>query len=110
MTPSRGTITPCQTAALLQRAGVPARYVHTLTCVARYESTYNCGAQNLRNGDGTSDHGLFQANSRYWCTGGRGRNSATAAARRAPVCSNCANAARAPRRFCARTTAVRRAR
>lgn len=92
-TPSSGTITACQTAALLQRAGVPARYVHTLTCVARYESTYNCGAQNLRNVDGSSDHGLFQANSRYWCTGGRGRNLGNGCRTTCASLLNCANAA-----------------
>lgn len=93
MTPSRGTITPCQTAALLQRAGVTSRYVHILTCVARYESTYNCGAQNLNNGDGTSDHGLFQANSRYWCTGGRGRNSGNGCRTTCASLSDCATSA-----------------
>jgi lysozyme len=73
--PRAGAITPCQTAALLQRAGVPSTYLHKLVCTAKYESTFNCNAQNLRNGDGSGDYGLFQANSRWWCTGGRGRNS-----------------------------------
>jgi hypothetical protein len=69
--PARGgTLTPCQTAALLQRAGVPNEYIALLTCIARYESGYKCDAVNLvHNRDGTSDWGLFQANSQYWCVG-----------------------------------------
>ena len=37
-------------------------------CISKYESSYNCDAKNT-NTDGSSDYGLFQINSYYWCSG-----------------------------------------
>lgn len=57
---SAGTISVCQAIAVLQRGGVPQSVLGKLTCTAKYESTFNCRAQNLGNSDGTGDYGLMQ--------------------------------------------------
>jgi hypothetical protein len=62
-------LTECQVAALLRTAGFPAGAIPAMVCVAKYESGYSCSAKNF-NSDGTEDFGLFQINSRYWCSGG----------------------------------------
>ncbi|XP_058863042.1 SLAM family member 8-like isoform X1 [Acipenser ruthenus] len=38
-------------------------------CLAYYESGYNTAAVN-RNTDGSTDYGIFQINSRWWCSNG----------------------------------------
>ncbi|KAM9113400.1 lysozyme C-like [Pangshura tecta] len=53
----RGLASPC----LSPHAGV---------CLAKHESSYNTRAIN-RNKDGSSDYGIFQLNSKYWCYDGR---------------------------------------
>ncbi|XP_056137124.1 lysozyme C II-like [Lampris incognitus] len=35
-------------------------------CLTKWESDYNTAAIN-RNSDGSTDYGIFQINSRYWC-------------------------------------------
>uniref|UniRef100_A0A8C4K6K2 lysozyme n=1 Tax=Dromaius novaehollandiae TaxID=8790 RepID=A0A8C4K6K2_DRONO len=39
-------------------------------CAAKYESNFNTAAIN-RNRDGSSDYGILQINSRWWCNDGR---------------------------------------
>ena len=39
-------------------------------CLAKWESNYNTEAIN-HNTDGSTDYGIFQINSRYWCDDGR---------------------------------------
>ncbi|XP_004632265.1 lysozyme C-like [Octodon degus] len=40
-------------------------------CLARWESSYNTGATNYNPGDRSTDYGIFQINSRYWCNDGK---------------------------------------
>jgi lipocalin len=39
-----------------------------MICIAKYESSFNCKATN-KNVDGSTDYGLFEINSYYWCSG-----------------------------------------
>uniref|UniRef100_F7BW92 lysozyme n=2 Tax=Ornithorhynchus anatinus TaxID=9258 RepID=F7BW92_ORNAN len=39
-------------------------------CTAYYESSYNTQAIN-HNRDGSTDYGIYQINSRYWCQDGK---------------------------------------
>ncbi|XP_034753053.1 lysozyme C-like [Etheostoma cragini] len=43
-------------------------------CLSRHESSYNTAAIN-KNRDGSTDYGIFQINSRWWCNDGRTRTS-----------------------------------
>ena len=47
---------------LLLFAGFTSTESHTMTCVAKYESSLRPGAINLHNENGTIDVGLFQIN------------------------------------------------
>ncbi|XP_004700514.1 lysozyme C-like [Echinops telfairi] len=40
-------------------------------CLARWESGYNTRATNYNRGDQSTDYGIFQINSRYWCNDGK---------------------------------------
>ncbi|XP_069844541.1 lysozyme C [Dipodomys merriami] len=40
-------------------------------CLARWESSYNTSATNYNPGDRSTDYGIFQINSRYWCNDGK---------------------------------------
>ena len=58
----------CQIASYLRKSGFPESSIGTMVCISKYESSYNCDAKNT-NTDGSSDYGLFQINSYYWCSG-----------------------------------------
>jgi lipocalin len=58
----------CQVASYLRKSGFPEYSVPTMVCISKYESSYNCDATN-RNTDGSTDYGLMQINSYYWCSG-----------------------------------------
>ena len=58
----------CDVVSYLKDAGFPSGSVDTMVCISKYESSFNCDATN-RNGDGSTDYGLFQINSYYWCSG-----------------------------------------
>jgi len=58
----------CQIASYLRNSGFPESAIGTMVCISKYESSYNCDATN-KNTDGTTDYGLFQINSYYWCSG-----------------------------------------
>jgi lipocalin len=58
----------CQVANYLRNSGFPEYSVPTMVCISKYESSYNCDATN-RNTDGSTDYGLMQINSYYWCSG-----------------------------------------
>lgn len=58
----------CQIASYLRASGFPETSIGTMVCISKYESSYNCDAKNT-NTDGSSDYGLFQINSYYWCSG-----------------------------------------
>jgi lysozyme C len=58
----------CNTANYLRKAGFPESTIGTMTCISQYESSFNCKATN-KNNDGSTDYGLMQINSYYWCSG-----------------------------------------
>jgi lipocalin len=58
----------CQVANYLKNAGFPSYSIGTMVCISKYESSYDCDATN-RNTDGSTDYGLFQINSYWWCSG-----------------------------------------
>ncbi|KAJ5076218.1 lysozyme [Anaeramoeba ignava] len=63
------SISECDTAKYLENAGFSSTQVPVMVCIAKYESSYNCGATH-DNTDGSEDFGLFQINSYWWCSGG----------------------------------------
>lgn len=58
----------CQVASYLQAAGFPQSSLPTMVCISKYESSFNCDATN-KNTDGSTDYGLMQINSYWWCSG-----------------------------------------
>lgn len=40
-------------------------------CLAKHESDYDTRATNYNPGDQSTDYGIFQINSRYWCNDGK---------------------------------------
>jgi lipocalin len=60
--------TECQVANYLKNAGFSQSSVPTMVCISKYESSFNCDAKNI-NTDGSTDYGLMQINSYYWCSG-----------------------------------------
>lgn len=61
-------ISECQVASYLRNAGFPQSSLPTMVCISKYESSFNCDATN-RNTDGSTDYGLMQINSYWWCSG-----------------------------------------
>ncbi|XP_035247403.1 lysozyme C-like [Anguilla anguilla] len=62
----------CELAKTLKAAGMDGYSGVSLghwVCLARWESTYNTAATH-RNTDGSTDYGIFQINSRWWCNDG----------------------------------------
>uniref|UniRef100_UPI0037E71CF5 lysozyme C-like n=1 Tax=Semicossyphus pulcher TaxID=241346 RepID=UPI0037E71CF5 len=63
----------CAWARLLKNSGMDGYKDISLAdwvCLSRWESSYNTEATNL-NSDRSTDYGIFQINSRYWCDDGR---------------------------------------
>lgn len=58
----------CQVATYLSNAGFPQSAIPTMVCTSKYESSFNCDAYH-KNTDGSSDYGLMQVNSYWWCSG-----------------------------------------
>lgn len=58
----------CDVANYLQKAGFISSQVPVMVCISKYESSFNCDATNT-NTDGSTDYGLMQINSYYWCSG-----------------------------------------
>lgn len=58
----------CQVANYLKKSGFSDSSIPTMVCISKYESSFNCDASN-KNNDGSTDYGLFQINSYYWCSG-----------------------------------------
>uniref|UniRef100_A0A8C5KTM2 lysozyme n=1 Tax=Jaculus jaculus TaxID=51337 RepID=A0A8C5KTM2_JACJA len=64
----------CELARTLKRAGMDGYRGISLAnwvCLARWESNYNTRATNFNRGDQSTDYGIFQINSRYWCNDGK---------------------------------------
>lgn len=47
---------------------MPRDQIGTWTCIAKHESNFNTSAIGRLNGDGSTDHGLFQISDLYWCS------------------------------------------
>jgi len=62
------SLSQCQVYSYLQKAGFPGYALPTMVCISKYESSFNCAATN-KNTDGSTDYGLMQINSHYWCSG-----------------------------------------
>jgi lipocalin len=58
----------CQVATYLKNAGFSQSSLPTMVCISKYESSFNCDASH-KNTDGSTDYGLMQINSYYWCSG-----------------------------------------
>ncbi|CAN9504737.1 unnamed protein product [Ophioblennius macclurei] len=59
----------CEWARVLKSQGMDGYQGISLAdwvCLSQHESSYNTKAIN-NNSDGSSDYGIFQINSRYWC-------------------------------------------
>nr|XP_045008787.1 lysozyme C-like [Jaculus jaculus] len=64
----------CELARTLKHAGMDGYKGISLAnwvCLARWESNYNTRATNFNSGDQSTDYGIFQINSRYWCNDGK---------------------------------------
>ncbi|KPP75161.1 Lysozyme C-like [Scleropages formosus] len=65
--------TRCELARKLKAAGMDGYHGYGLAnwvCLAKWESSYNTDAIN-HNTDGSTDYGIFQINSRWWCNNHR---------------------------------------
>ncbi|XP_018531565.1 lysozyme C [Lates calcarifer] len=62
----------CEWARVLKSNGMDGYGGYSLAnwvCLTYHESRYNTRATN-RNSNGSTDYGIFQINSRYWCSDG----------------------------------------
>ncbi|KAM9734728.1 lysozyme C-like [Menidia menidia] len=67
----------CEWAKVLKKNGMDGYRGISLAnwvCLTRHESNFNTNAVN-RNTDGSTDYGIFQINSRWWCNNGQGQTS-----------------------------------
>ncbi|XP_023253595.1 lysozyme C [Seriola lalandi dorsalis] len=63
----------CEWARILKSHGMDGYRGHSLAnwvCLSKHESEYNTRAIN-HNRDGSTDYGIFQINSRWWCNNGQ---------------------------------------
>ncbi|XP_006267124.1 lysozyme C-like [Alligator mississippiensis] len=63
----------CELAAAMKKLGlanIPGYSLGEWVCTARYESNFNTNAIN-HNSDGSTDYGILQINSRWWCNDGK---------------------------------------
>ncbi|XP_061576787.1 lysozyme C [Cololabis saira] len=67
----------CEWARALKSYGMDGYHGYSLAnwvCLTRWESSYNTQATN-HNTDGSTDYGIFQINSRWWCSDGRTKSA-----------------------------------
>ncbi|KAL8164155.1 UNVERIFIED_CONTAM: hypothetical protein K2H54_046892 [Gekko kuhli] len=67
--------TKCELGKMLKNEGMDGYYGYRLgnwICMAYYESRYNSRAVGPPNSDKSRDYGIFQINSRWWCSNGQG--------------------------------------
>ncbi|GAB6022474.1 hypothetical protein CHUAL_006584 [Chamberlinius hualienensis] len=62
--------TRCQLAKELINDGFAKNEINDWVCLVESESSRNTAAIGPPNLDGSQDYGLFQINSKYWCSGG----------------------------------------
>ncbi|XP_077485982.1 lysozyme C-like [Amblyomma americanum] len=60
----------CELASILVRNGIPRSRIPDWICMATAESSLNSKAIH-KNQDGSTDYGIFQINSAYWCSPGK---------------------------------------
>ncbi|MBN3317271.1 LYSC2 protein, partial [Atractosteus spatula] len=63
----------CELARKLKASGLDGYRGYSLpnwVCLSKWESSYNTAAIN-HNSDGSTDYGIFQINSRWWCEDGK---------------------------------------
>ncbi|XP_040914859.1 lysozyme C-like [Toxotes jaculatrix] len=68
----------CEWAQILQSYGMDGYYGYSLAnwvCLTQWESDFNTDATNYNSWDGSTDYGIFQINSRWWCDNGQGPTS-----------------------------------
>uniref|UniRef100_A0ABM5FPR7 Lysozyme C, milk isozyme-like n=1 Tax=Pogona vitticeps TaxID=103695 RepID=A0ABM5FPR7_9SAUR len=68
----------CELASTLNKNGMKGYYGYSLgdwLCLAYHESGFNTRAVGPPNSDGSRDYGVFQINSRWWCSNGQGRTA-----------------------------------
>lgn len=64
----------CELARTMKNGGMAGYQGISLAnwmCLADHESSYNTKAINYNRGDQSTDYGIFQINSRYWCNDGK---------------------------------------
>ncbi|XP_074840141.1 lysozyme C-like [Carettochelys insculpta] len=64
----------CELARKLKQLGLDGYKGYSLghwVCTAKYESNFNTAATNYNRGDRSTDYGIFQINSRWWCDDGK---------------------------------------
>ncbi|XP_028640013.1 lysozyme C-1-like, partial [Grammomys surdaster] len=64
----------CELAKILKSNGMDGYRGVSLAdwvCLAQHESNYNTQATNYNPGGQSTDYGIFQINSRYWCNDGK---------------------------------------
>ncbi|ELW67943.1 Lysozyme C [Tupaia chinensis] len=64
----------CELARTMKRLGLDGYRGISLAnwmCLAKWESDYDTRATNYNPGDQSTDYGIFQINSRYWCNDGK---------------------------------------
>ncbi|TFK11321.1 Lysozyme C [Platysternon megacephalum] len=64
----------CELARAMKRLGLDGYRGYSLghwVCTARYESDFNTSAMNYNPGDQSTDYGILQINSRWWCNDGK---------------------------------------
>ncbi|XP_049988095.1 lysozyme C-1-like [Alexandromys fortis] len=64
----------CALAKLLKQDGMDGYKGVSLAdwlCLAHHESNFNTKATNYNSGGQSTDYGIFQINSRYWCNDGK---------------------------------------
>ncbi|XP_069908715.1 lysozyme C-like [Oryctolagus cuniculus] len=64
----------CELARTLKKLGLDGYKGVSLAnwmCLTKWESGYNTQATNYNPGDKSTDYGIFQINSRYWCNDGK---------------------------------------
>ncbi|KAB0378159.1 hypothetical protein FD755_009737 [Muntiacus reevesi] len=82
----------CELARTLKRLGLAGYRGVSLAnwmCLARWESNYNTRATNYNRGNKSTDYGIFQINSRWWCNDGKTPKAVNAC--RIPCSAMCFN-------------------
>nr|XP_048274465.1 lysozyme C-1-like [Myodes glareolus] len=70
--------TRCELAKLLKENGLDGYKGISLAdwvCLAQHESSFNTKATNYNSGPKSTDYGIFQINSKYWCNDGKTPNA-----------------------------------